>query len=132
MCIRDRLDGDESDPQDIEIVGGNNITVTQAGNNQLTINATGDLTPDLDVGELQDVTISNPVAGEVLGITSVTGGVPAWGNVEDAGGQDISVNNVAQTDPDFRDSTANRGVAWVAVGITSQVLQVQIALNKII
>ena len=65
---------------------------------------------------MQDVTISNPVAGEVLGITSVTDGVPAWGNVEDAGGQDISVNNVAQTDPDFRDSTANRGVAWVAVG----------------
>ena len=45
-----RLDGDESAAQDIEIVGGNNITVTQAGNNQLTINATGDLTPDLDVG----------------------------------------------------------------------------------
>ena len=53
-----RLDGDESAAQDIEIVGGNNITVTQAGNNQLTINATGDLTPDLDVGELQDVTIT--------------------------------------------------------------------------
>ena len=111
-----RLDGDESAAQDIEIVGGNNITITQQNNNQLTINATGDLTPNLDVGELQDVTISNPMVGEILGITSVSEGVPAWGNVSDDGGQDISVNGVAQTNPDFLNSTANRGIAWTAIG----------------
>ena len=110
-----RLDGDDSDPQDIEIVGGNNITVTQAGNNQLTINATGDLTPDLDVGELQDVTITAPVAeGEVLGIVSVTDGTPAWGNVTPTTGSTVNVDSSPVTDPDFQDSTGDRAVQFTA------------------
>ena len=63
---------------------------------------------------MQDATISNPVAGEVLGITSVTDGVPAWGNVEDAGGSTVNVDGSPVTNPDFQDSTGDRAVQFTA------------------